>query len=38
MFVIIDSLFSERMDYIIELLFMFRSRFSRVDSKSDDVS
>ena len=32
MFVIIDSLFSERMDYWIELLCVFRSRFSRIDS------
>ena len=31
MFVIIDSLFSERMDYWIELLLVFLSRFSRID-------
>ena len=34
MFVIIDSLFSERIDYWIELLLVFRSRFSRVDNKA----
>ena len=32
MFVIIDSLFNKRIGYWIELLFVFRSRLSRVDS------
>ena len=32
MFVIIDSLFNERIDYRIELLFVFRLRLSRVDN------
>ena len=34
MFVIIDSLFNEGIDYCIELLFVFRSRLSRVDNKA----
>ena len=33
MFVTIDSVFNERTGYSIELLFMFRSRLSRVDNK-----
>ena len=32
-FIMTDSLFNERIDYLIELLFMFRSRLSRVDNK-----
>ena len=32
MFVITDSLFSERIDHSIGLLFVFRSRLNRVDN------